>query len=53
MIMAEDEKLQALEEEFEESKSEIKQILLDIRTYIMEAQSPIPNDLEREDLSDR
>ena len=51
--MATDEKMQALEDEFEEVKSEIKQILLDIRTHIMEAQSPIPNDLEREDMNDR
>ena len=46
-MVAED-KLQELEGEFEEFQDELKQILLDIRTYVMEATSPIPNDLERE-----
>ena len=46
--MTTEERLKALETEFQETKEEIKQILLDIRTYVMEAESPIPNDLERE-----
>jgi len=28
----------------------LKEILLDIRTYLMEAQTPIPNDLDRDRL---
>ena len=43
-----EDRLRVLEEEFAELKEELKQILFDIRVYIMEAQSPIPNDLERE-----
>ncbi len=46
--MTTEERLKALETEFRETKEEIKQILLDIRIYLMEAESPIPNDLERE-----
>ncbi len=38
------------EAEFQEVRDELKEILLDIRTYIMEAQTPIPNDLDRERL---
>ncbi len=38
------------EAEFQEVRDELKDILLDIRTYIMEAQTPIPNDLDRERL---
>ena len=45
-----EERIKALEEEFQETKEEIRRILLDIRTHLMEAQSPIPNDLERENL---
>ena len=43
-----EEKRKALEDEFQEIKDDLKQILIDIRVYIMEAQSPIPNDLERD-----
>ena len=43
-------KIQALEDELREAKEELKEILLDVRTYLMEAQTPIPNDLERERL---
>ena len=45
-----EERIKAIEDEFQETKEELKQILLDIRTYLMEAQSPIPNDLDRERL---
>ena len=40
----------AIEDEFHETQEELKEILLDIRTYIMEALTPIPNDLDRERL---
>ena len=39
-----------VEAELQEVKDELKDILFDIRTYIMEAQTPIPNDLDRERL---
>ncbi len=39
-----------VEAELQEISDELKEILLDIRTYIMEAQTPIPNDLARERL---
>jgi hypothetical protein len=45
-----EDRVQALEDEFQEAKEELKEILLDIRTYLMEAQTPIPNDLDRERL---
>ena len=45
-----EERLKTLESEFQITKEELKQILLDIRTFVMDAQSPIPNDLEREHL---
>ena len=41
-------RIKALEEEFQKTHGELKQILLDIRTYLMEARTPIPNDLDRE-----
>jgi hypothetical protein len=43
-------RIKALEDEFLEAKEELKDILLEIRTYLMEAQTPIPNDLDRERL---
>ena len=43
-------RIKALEEELQETEEELKQILLDIRTYLMEAQTPIPNDLDRDKL---
>ncbi len=48
--MDEENRIKALENEFQETKEELKQILLDIRTYLMEALTPIPNDLDRERL---
>ena len=45
-----EDRIKAVEDEFQETQEELKQILLDIRTYLMEAQSPIPNDLDRERL---
>jgi hypothetical protein len=44
------EKENAVEAEFQEIRDELKEMLFDIRTYIMEAQTPIPNDLEKERL---
>ena len=43
-------RVEAINEEFQQLKDELKDILLDIRTYLMEAQSPIPNDLDKEKL---
>jgi hypothetical protein len=43
-------RIKALEDDFRETEEELKEILLDIRTYLMEAQTPIPNDLDRERL---
>ena len=48
--MDEESRAKALEEEYEEATEELKQILLDIRAYLMEALTPIPNDLVREKL---
>ena len=48
--MDEESRAKALEDEFDETKEELKQILLDIRAYLMEALTPIPNDLVREKL---
>ena len=50
--MTTEDRLKALQDEFQVTKEELKQILYDIRTYIMEAQTPIPNDLEKERLDD-
>ena len=43
-----EERIKALEEEFNATKEELKQILFDIRSFLMEANSPIPNDLDNE-----
>jgi len=48
--MSSDDKITAVEAEFQEIRDELKEMLFDIRTYIMEAQTPIPNDLEKEKL---
>lgn len=40
-------RIDAIEAELQETKDELKQILFDIRTYLMEALSPIPNDLDK------
>jgi hypothetical protein len=39
-----------VEAEFQEVRDELKEILFDIRCYLMEALTPIPNDLEKEKL---
>ena len=43
-------RIDTISEEFQQLKNELQDILLDIRTYLMEAQSPIPNDLDKEKL---
>ena len=42
--------IEEVENDFHQIRDEMKAILFDIRTYIMERQSPIPNDLEKEKL---
>jgi hypothetical protein len=42
--------IEEVETDFHQVRDEMKAILFDIRTYIMERQSPIPNDLEKEKL---
>jgi hypothetical protein len=44
--------IEALAKEFRIVRDELKDILLDIRVHLMEAQSPIPNDLEKEALKE-
>jgi hypothetical protein len=44
--------LDAISQEFQAVRDELKEILLDIRVHLMEAQSPIPNDLEKEQLKE-
>jgi hypothetical protein len=44
------EKINAIEAEFQVVRDDLKAILFDIRAYLMEAQTPIPNDLEKERL---
>jgi len=43
-------RIKTLEEEIRTTKEELNPILLDMRTYIMEADTPIPNALDRERL---
>ena len=44
--------LDTIGKEFRAVRDELKDILLDIRVHLMEAQSPIPNDLEKEALKE-
>jgi hypothetical protein len=48
--MDEETDIDSIENEFREIRDELKEILYDIRVYLMEAQSPIPNDLIKEKL---
>jgi NTP pyrophosphatase (non-canonical NTP hydrolase) len=50
--MDKEDNLEAINKEFQAVKDELKDILLDIRVHLMEAQSPIPNDLEKEQLKE-
>jgi len=43
-------RINEIDADFQETKDELKDILFDIRTYLMEALSPIPNDLDKEKL---
>lgn len=47
-----DNNIEALGKEFRAVRDELKDILMDIRVHLMEAQSPIPNDLEKEALKE-
>ena len=46
--MENESEIEEVETDFHQVRDEMKAILFDIRTYIMERQSPIPNDLEKE-----
>ena len=48
--MDEESRIKAIEDDFQQTREELKEILFDIRTYLMEALTPIPNDLEKERL---
>ncbi len=50
--MEQEERIKQIEAEFQEIRDELKEMLFDIRAYLMEAQTPIPNDLEKERLRD-
>ncbi len=45
--------IEELEEEFREVRDDLKEILFEIRIYLMGAQTPIPNDLIREQLREK
>jgi hypothetical protein len=45
--MDQENNIEAIAKEFQVVRDELKDILLDIRVFLMEAQSPIPNDLEK------
>jgi predicted RNase H-like HicB family nuclease len=45
--MPEEPEIDTVIKEFEEVRDELKDILMDIRVFLMEALTPIPNDLER------
>jgi hypothetical protein len=44
--------VEAIGKEFRVVRDELKEILLDIRVHLMEAESPIPNDMEKEALKE-
>jgi len=48
--MDNEDRIEKIEAEFQETKDELREILFDIRAYLMEALTPIPNDLDRERL---
>jgi hypothetical protein len=50
--METDKNIDEIEAEFQEVRDEIQAILLDIRTHLMEMQSPIPNDLQKANLQE-
>jgi hypothetical protein len=42
-----EERIKSIEEDLQQTKDELKEILFDIRTHLMEVQSPIPNELDK------
>ena len=47
-----EDRINAIEADLQQTKDDLKEILFDIRTYLMEVQSPIPNDLDKEKIQD-
>jgi len=47
-----EDRINAIEADLQQTKDDLKDILFDIRTYLMEVQSPIPNDLDKEKIQD-
>ena len=47
-----EERINAIELDLRQTKDELKEILFDIRTYLMEVQSPIPNDLDKDKIQE-
>lgn len=47
-----EDRIKTIEEDLQQTKDELQEILFDIRTYLMEVQSPIPNELDKEKLQD-
>jgi hypothetical protein len=50
--MDKEDNIEAISKEFQIVKDELKDILMDIRVFLTEAQSPIPNDLEKAQLKE-
>ncbi len=48
-----EDRIKALEEEFQDTKEELNKILLDIRICLMEAQTPLRADLDVDKLSEQ
>jgi len=48
-----EERIKALEDELQETKEELDQILLDIRAHLMEVQTPLRADLNVRDLPEQ
>lgn len=43
-------RVKALEDEFKQTAEELRQILLDIRAFLMEVQTPLPATMDKEEL---
>ena len=48
-----EERIKALEDEFQATKAELNQILLDIRSRLMEAQTPLRTDMAADKFSEQ
>lgn len=48
--MEDEERLRVLEDEFQVTKEELKRILLDIRSFLMESNSPLRSEFNEERL---